>query len=111
MKCGLADVGDTVKLEDAQKLELTITDLKAGYTVTVYNNEKAIYTYTAKKNTKLYMCSVDIEEKGFVRAEITYNLNPAMQRLYKFAESKILTGDTGEIPEFIWAFTNPIWVE
>lgn len=111
MQCGSASVGDSVKFENAQKLELTISDLKAGHTVTVYNNEKPIYTYTSKKNVKLYMCSINIEEKGFVRTEITYKLNSAMKRVYKFAESKILTGDTGEVPEFIWAFTNPIWVE
>ncbi len=110
MKCANAQVGDTVSLESAQKLELTVTDLKAGYTVRVFNNDKELYTYTAKKGTKIFMCAIDIEEKGFVRAEVTYKFNPLTKRIYKFVESKFLKSN-GEVPDFIYALTNPIWVE
>lgn len=111
IKCGTAQVGDTVSLEDAQKLEVTVTDLKAGNTVTVYNNEKAIYTYTAKKPIKTFMSSVDIEEKGFVRVEITYKLASPIKKVYKLVESNFLNNDSGEVPDFIMAMTNPIWVD
>lgn len=56
------------------------------------------------------MTTVDIEEPGFIRAEITYRFSPAVKKLYKIIESKFLNGD-GSVPDFIWAFTNPIWIE
>ncbi len=111
MTCGRAGIGDTVKLDGAQKIEVTVTDLKAGNTVTIYNNEKPIFTYTAKTGAKTFMCCADIEEKGFVRVEVTYKLFSPVKKLYKFVESKFLDSDSGEVPEFIRAFTNPIWVE
>ena len=111
LKCGTAEIGDTVKLESAQKFEVTVTDLKAGNTITVYNNDKIIYTYTAKKPTKTFMCSVDAQEKGFVRAEVTYKLMSPIKKVYKLVESQFLNSDSGEVPEFIRAMTNPIWVD
>lgn len=111
IKLGDARVGDTASLKDNQKLELKITGLKKGHRVTVYNNEKVIYDNVAAKNTASFMTSVDVKETGFVRAEVTYRLSPVLKKVYSFVESKILTGVEGEIPDFIWAFTNPIWIE
>ncbi|MGN1122821.1 MAG: hypothetical protein ACI4RR_00640, partial [Eubacterium sp.] len=85
--------------------------------ITVYNNENIIYENTAKKDTKEFFTTADIEEKGFVRAEITYTLNPVLEKIYAFGEKKFLAGrgvkkdNSLTLPEFFWAFTNPIWVE
>ncbi|MGN0522555.1 MAG: CehA/McbA family metallohydrolase [Eubacterium sp.] len=110
MTCADAQVGDTVKLSDNQKLELKITNLKKGHRILVYNNEKIIFDYTATKSAQTFMATVDIEEKGFVRTEITYRFSPVMKKIYTAVESRFLNGD-GQVPDFIWAFTNPIWIE
>lgn len=106
---GEAQVGDTARLSDNQKLELKITDFKKGHTVTVYNNEKVIYQNKAVKSTGSFMTSIDIEEVGFVRAEVTFKFTPVLKKIYTLAESKFLKGD-GNVPDFIWAFTNPIYI-
>lgn len=111
MRCGEAQVGDTVRLDGCQKLEVTLTDFLPYHTVTVYNNEKIIYSHTAKKKVSTFMFTADIEEKGFVRVEVTYKFTPILKRIYKLAEKKFLHTFNENIPEFIWAFTNPIWVE
>lgn len=110
LSCGDAYIGDTVSLKDCQKLEVTVTDMKKGHTLKIFNNDKLIFENTAKKGAKVYMTTVDIEETGFVRAEVTYKFSPLVKSLYKAVESKFLkANDT--VDEFIWAFTNPIWVE
>lgn len=110
LTCGSAGIGDTVRLDDGQKLELQITDLKRGHTVRVYNNDKVIYEHKATKRTELFLTAIDIEERGFVRCEITFSFNPVVKEVYKVVERKFLKAG-GDVPDFIWAFTNPIWVE
>lgn len=110
LNCGYAEIGDTVSLSDNQKLEIKVSDFKRGHTLRVYNNDRVIFETTAQKSTEAFLIAVDIEEEGFVRAEITYKFSPVVKKLYTAVESKFLNG-SGEVPEFIWAFTNPIWVE
>lgn len=117
LSCGDAQIGDTVSLSDRQRLELRVSNLKKGHKITVYNNEKIIFESTAKKDTKEFFTTADIEEKGFVRAEITYTLNPVMEKIFAYGEKKFLSSRGAKrdnsltLPEFFWAFTNPIWVE
>ncbi len=117
LHCGDCEIGDTVKLSNNQKLEIKVSDFKKGHTLRVYNNEKVIFETTSPKYAEAYMTSVDIVDKGFVRAEITYRFNPLVEKIYAFAEktffsSKGVQSDTAkDFPDFIWAFTNPIWVE
>lgn len=110
LTCGDANIGDTVKLSENKTAELTVTKLIKGFKIIVYNNEKVIYEQTASKNTDTFMTTVDIKEPGFIRAEITYKFGPVLKEVYRLVESKILNGD-GSVPDFIWAFTNPIWIE
>lgn len=110
LTCGDANIGDTVSLRDNKKAELKITNLKKGHKITVYNNEKVIYEHIAAKNTPAFVTSFDIKETGFIRAEITYKFSPVIKKIYTAVESRFLHGD-GSVPDFIWAFTNPIWVE
>lgn len=117
LTCGEAQVGDTVKLSDNQKAEIKITNLRRGHRVLIYNNEKIIFDFTAKKNTKIFESAVDIEEKGFIRAEITYRFSPLVEKVYAFAENTFLSSrgvnskKSNRLPDFLWAFTNPIWVK
>lgn len=111
LTCGNAEIGDTVKLSETKRLEMKIERFMFGHTVRIYNNEKVIYENTASKNTALFVTSVDIEEPGFVRAEITYRFSPVLKKVYKKIESRFLKCNDPVVPDFIWAFTNPIWVE
>lgn len=117
MQCGNAEIGDTVKLSDNSRLEIRVSDFKKGHTLKVYNNNKVIFESTAEKTAEGYLAEVEIQEKGFVRAEITYRFNPLIEKVYAFAEKKFLSsrgvksGDNLTLPAFFYAFTNPIWVE
>lgn len=111
LSCGDATIGDTIKLEQCQKLELKATDLRKGHTIKVFNNEKVIFEQKIAKNSPMLLTTIDIEEKGFVRCEITYEFSSVTKKLYTFAENKVLKEPAGPVPEFIWALTNPIWVE
>lgn len=117
LNCGDAEIGDTVKLADNNKLEVKVSNFKKGHTLKVYNNEKLIFETTAKKSSIGYLTEVEIEEKGFVRAEITSSLNPILKKVYSFAEKTFMSSrnvdnfDNGDFPDLFWAFTNPIWVE
>lgn len=117
LQCGEAEIGDTIKLADKNMLEVKVSKFKKGHTLKVYNNDKIIFETTADKFEEGYMAEVEILEKGFVRAEITYRFNPAFEKLYAFVENKYLTKQgvadmSGlSLPDFFWAFTNPIWVE
>lgn len=117
LHCGNAEIGDTVKLSENNKLEVKVSDFKKGHTLKVYNNEKLIFETTAEKTASGYLAEIEIKETGFVRAEITYTLNPVVEKVYAFAEKTFLnsrgvkTENSSHLPEFFWAFTNPIWVE
>ena len=111
MTCGDAQVGDTISYDDNQKIEIRIENLKKGHRILVYNNEKIIYDYRAVKSTDTFMTTVDIEEPGFVRTEITHKFSPLLKKIYTAAESQFLKSSVSEVGDFIWAFTNPIWVE
>lgn len=117
LHCGEAEIGDTVKLSENKKLEVRVSDFKKGHTLKVYNNDKIIFESTAQKTAVGYIAEVDIEEPGFVRAEITYRFNPIFEKIYAFVERKFLSNRGVKndaplgLPDFFWAFTNPIWVE
>lgn len=113
---GEAQIGDTVRLNDFDILQIRATKLKKGHKLVVYNNDKVIFRFTADKYYKEYIAKVKIEQKGFVRAQIDYKLNPVLSRIVASAEH-IFLGSRGvkttnkTMPELFWAFTNPIWIE
>ena len=111
LTCGDAVIGDTVEFKPGTEVDVTITKLMPFHTVIVYNNEKPIYTFkSGAKSRKAYSFSCEVEEKGFVRVEITYEYKGALKKLYKTVESKFLNCKR-EMTPFIRAFTNPIWFE
>lgn len=111
LTCGDAAVGDTVKLESDTKISVKVTNLMPMHTVSVYNNEKLIYALKTDKKQNLISFECPVDEKGFVRVEITYRLPRIINPLYLLAEKKIIGSKSSTIPPFIKAFTNPIWFE
>ncbi|MCD7723811.1 MAG: CehA/McbA family metallohydrolase [Clostridiales bacterium] len=115
---GSAQVGDSVSLSAGCIAEIRAEKLRAKHTLRVYNNEKVIFEHKAAKFEKSFSAKAEIKEKGFVRAEITYRFSPFNEKLfclgeYLFFKSKKIENiqKAKHLPDFIWAFTNPIWVE
>lgn len=112
LTCADAVIGDTVTLTDDTMVNITVTKLMPMHTLTVYNNEKPIYTFNSgSRYIKACSFSCNVEEKGFVRVEITYEYKGALKKLYKTVEKKFLDCKREEMMPFIRAFTNPIWFE
>lgn len=111
LSCKDAIVGDTVKFEKGISVNVKIRDLMPLHTVSVYNNEKLIYALKTDKKSELLSFDCEVEEKGFVRVEITYEFKGALKQLYNAVEKKFLKCNKPEMPPFIRAFTNPIWFD
>lgn len=113
---GDAVLGDTVKLDDNNVANIKVTNLKKGHKVIIYNNDKIIYSHTAKQHTDVFTATATIKEAGYIRAEIDYTLSPVTEKLFTLAE-KIFMKTLGveykakKVPDLFWAFTNPIWIE
>lgn len=105
-----AELGDTVKLEGALTGKCTVTKLLPTHTLKIYNNDKLLYKHTATIYEKEHRAHFSVKEKGYVRAEISYDFTPSLKKIYRFAEKKFLHC-TGDVPTFFWAFTNPIWID
>ncbi len=117
LECEGAQLGDTVELKNGLTGTCKATKLFHGFTLKIFNNDKVIYQHTATGYEKEHMAVFGIKEKGFIRAEITYKFNPLLEKAYAFAEKKFLSsrgvksGDSLTLPEFFWAFTNPVWID
>lgn len=115
LSVGDAQLGDTAKLSENDIADIKITNLKKGHTVVIYNNDKIIYKFKADKHFNELQAQAQIKETGFIRAEISYELSPVMNKIMLFAENKFLSSrgvkmNTKKMPELFWAFTNPIWI-
>lgn len=105
-----AEIGDTIKLEDTLKGKCVATKLLPTFTLKIYNNDKVVYQYKASRFEKEHKAYFSVKEKGYVRAEISYEFTPSLKKIYQYAENQFLHC-TGEVPTFLWAFTNPIWID
>ncbi len=114
LKVDDAELGDTISLGDGLTGECTATKLKPGFTLRIFNNDKIIYSHTAKFFEKEHRAIFGIKEKGFIRAEIDYTLKGAFLKSFAALEHKIFSGFNRDMPEtaseLFWAFTNPIWI-
>ncbi len=102
-------MGEEAEWSEGIKLSLSAVRLKKGNTVRVWNNNKIIYDYKAKRNCT-HNIEIAVPEKGFVRAEVLYSYGTVKKAIYKKIIAKIMPLDAGlEIPEFAYCFTNPIY--
>lgn len=111
LTCGDANVGDTVKFEKGATVDIAVIKLLPGHTVKVYNNEKEIYSHKSSGFESALYFQCEVQEKGFVRAEITYEYPGVVKTLYKAVEKKFLKCNKEVMPPFMRAFTNPIYFE
>lgn len=109
---GDAVPGQSVKLEEGVRAEVFCEHLFKGQTLRIYNNDKLIDSYTADKKSLNIRATADITEPGFVRAEVRTKLPEAGKKAYAFAAGKLHYHNKGEdVPDFIYSFTNPVFIK
>ncbi len=111
LTCGNAAIGDSVPFKEGLEVEIKIFRLLPMHTVTVYNNDKIIFNKKYDRGTELLAFNCPVEQKGFIRVEVTYEFKGPLKKVYGVAEKKFLNSNKNFLPPFIRAFTNPIWFE
>lgn len=107
-----AQLGDSIPLEGSFLVgNCKVTKLLPAFTLKIYNNDKIVYKHKAVFKEAVHEAAFEIREKGYVRAEIEYKFTPALKKIYTFAEKQFLSSNNDTVPPFIWAFTNPIWID
>ncbi|HOO25190.1 MAG TPA: CehA/McbA family metallohydrolase [Clostridiales bacterium] len=110
LTCGDAFMGQTVNWQKGIKVKLQARKLKRGHRLRVFNNNTLLYDEKVKKSD--LDLELEVLEKGFVRAEITYEYKHIALRIYKLVLLYAMPKDIGlKPPPFIYAFTNPIYFE
>lgn len=112
LSVGDAIPGDTVELAKTKKARVEVDYLRKGQKLRIFCNNEVIYCYRAKKHEKHHVAELDIPETGFIRADVRLPMNFIEKKLYAALVSKLHYHDKGEgVPEFIYSFTNPIFVK
>ena len=107
---GEAIPGDAVAFSDGAFVHVACDFLRKGQTLNVYNNDKLLLRHRAKKREENVSFDLPVHEKGFVRAEVRYQLKGAAAGLYKFGAGKLRQhGKDEPVPPFVYSFTNPIF--
>ena len=110
LSCGDAVMGDEVSLSEHTQVKLEITGIKKGMRVQVFNNDRIIYEHTAEK-TGDHTAVLENLEKGFVRAQVIYDMNAPMRFLYRQIVKLWQPADAKlPIPPFAWCITNPLYL-
>ena len=102
--------GETADLAKDRTVKVACDFLRRGQTLHVYNNDREIFTHHADKRENNVSFEIPVEARGFVRAQVGYQLKGAAAAFYAFGATKFKRHDPGEgVPEFIYSFTNPIF--
>ncbi len=112
LKYGDATIGDTITIIEGEKLEIAVDKLKRGHILKVYNNDKIILSYKAKRGGS-YIKEIDYKfEAGFIRAEIEY-LPKFFMRIATHIVMYFMLKDQwlDKVPPFIYTLTNPIYLD
>lgn len=111
MTSGENSIGDSVKFKNGNKITVKADRLEKNRTLVVYNNDEVIHSYTQKKKGN-YEVELEVKNKGFVRAEITYKAT-ALEKLVNKVIAKITNTPKPpkEYPPFISCLTNPIYFD
>jgi len=110
--CGGFMCGDTVRLDGGKTVKVNVDKLKKGHTLQVIQNSEVIFSYKADKNIADYSVDIPVDKTGYVRAQIKHMYSPLMKVFHKIAMRFLVPKEAKDpIPEFIYAFTNPIYFE
>ena len=115
LNVGDAGVGDSVPFTEGLTGKCTVTSLRRGHTLRIYNNARLVFEYRATGAKKEYTAAFRVREPGFLRAEIDYRYDPLTRRLVAKGEAALVKPHVHPLTptpeETFWAFTNPIWID
>lgn len=113
LTAGDAVPGDRVKLSACNRVNISLSKLKAGQTLRVYHNEKIIYEKKAKKSIKDINETLTVPGEGYIRADVRFSYSGPVKLIYeKIAGGMMGMHSKGEpIPDMIYSFTNPIFFD
>ncbi len=110
LTCGKKVPGDTADLAKEREVTVSCDFLRRGQILRVFNNDRELLTYRAKKHEDGVSFTLPVEARGFVRAQVGYQLTGPAAGFYEFGATKFKRHTPGEgVPEFIYSFTNPIF--
>ncbi len=110
LSVGESFMGQSVQWYQGIKVRVQARGIKRGHRLKVFNNDTLIYDEKAKKRNLDF--ELQVPQKGFVRAEITYEYNIFSRQIYKLVLLYAMPKDIGlKLPPFIYAMTNPIYFE
>lgn len=106
-----AKIGDSVKLDKGDEVKVKVLDMKRGHTLYLVDTKGRFFDFTAKRRGN-YDFSVPLENTGYVRAEIMYNKRGLNKLIHKLVLLFMLPKEAKEkVPPFVWAITNPIYLD
>ncbi len=112
LTCGEMIPGDTATFSDDARVTAACDFLRRGQILRVYNNDKEIFTHRADKREEKLSFEIPVKERGFVRAQVGYQLAGLSAKGYAFGATTFNRHTPGEaVPEFIYSFTNPIFFD
>ncbi len=105
-------VGDSVKIKDDTKVRISVTNLKRGHTLRVYDSEGVIYTYKAKKKGN-HIIELPVKNAGFVRADVRWDLKGFKWLLFNLVMTFYIPAQAfmKDVPPMVEAICSPIWFE
>ncbi len=110
LTCGESVPGDTAAWKTDSCVRVACDFLRRGQVLRVYNNNTEVFTHRAEKHEKNVSFSVPVPERGFVRAQVGYQLTGKLADAYACGAARFNRHTPGEgVPEFIYSFTNPIF--
>ena len=111
LECGEAIMGDSLEFAPGTKVTISTEKLKKGYSIVAYDVTGKIFEHKAKK-TAPYSVELEVQRKGFIRAEIRYTAGIIESLIYKIVISLLIKSQAKEpVPEMIAALTNPIYFD
>lgn len=112
LTCGDKVPGETAKFADGIAVRVACDFLRRGHTLRVFNNDREIFTYHADKRVENPVFEFPAEERGFVRAQVGYQLTGKLVKAYAYGATKFNRHEPDEgVPEFLYSFTNPIFFD
>ena len=112
LTCGDKVPGETADLAKDRNVRVACDFLRRGQILRVFNNDKEIFTHHADKREDNVSFEVPVEARGFVRAQVGYQLTGKLAKLYEKGAASFDRHDPEEgVQEFYYSFTNPIFFQ
>lgn len=112
LTCGDKVPGETADLAKDRTVKIDCDFLRRGQTLRVFNNDKEIFTHHADKREENVSFEIPVESRGFVRAQVGYQLTGKLAKLYAKGATSFDRHEPDEgVQEFYYSFTNPIFFQ